>query len=149
MKKCNKSTLIINELKNHYGFTTNIQFASFLGIAPQTLNSWMDRNSLDYDLIYAKCVNINANWLLTGNGAMLRDSSNTSYLPTSSELGSTLPPITAVHSERDALLSALREAMSAKDKQIEATQRLVEEMGKRLALMENMVQTQTCASGQK
>jgi phage repressor protein C with HTH and peptisase S24 domain len=63
----NKS-LILNALKAHYGFTSDSDFAEFLGIKRQTLSSWHNRNTFDIDLLYAKCVNIDGNFLLTGKG---------------------------------------------------------------------------------
>ena len=47
------------------------KFAEKLGIKPQTLSGWETRNSLDYDLIFVKCENLSAKWLLTGEGEML------------------------------------------------------------------------------
>jgi len=73
MSKINHIPLILNDLKLHYNFKSNTDFAKFLGIAPQTLSSWYSRCSVDYELLYAKCVGIDANWLLTGAGAMLRE----------------------------------------------------------------------------
>lgn len=73
MSKENHIHLILNGLKLHYNFKTNTDFAKFLGIAPQTLGSWYSRCSVDYDLLYAKCVDIDANWLLSGTGSMLRN----------------------------------------------------------------------------
>ena len=70
MKKDN--SLILNSIKNHYSFKTDVDFANFLGIAPQTLSSWHKRNTIDYELISAKCVGINANWLISGKGEMLQ-----------------------------------------------------------------------------
>lgn len=65
-------SLILNDIKNHYGFKTKEEFAHFLGIAPTTLSSWARRNSFDIDLVYAKCTEIDANWLITGHGEMLK-----------------------------------------------------------------------------
>lgn len=65
-------TLIINAIKSHYGFTKDREFANFLGIKPTTLSSWYARNSFDYELVYAKCKDIDGNWLLTGEGNMLK-----------------------------------------------------------------------------
>jgi hypothetical protein len=70
----NNKGLILNEIKSHYKFKSDADFARFLGIKPQTLSSWHTRNTFDYELIYAKCVGIDANWLLTGSGSMLRNS---------------------------------------------------------------------------
>ncbi|SJN51569.1 hypothetical protein FM120_31330 [Sphingobacterium faecium PCAi_F2.5] len=69
-------SLILNDIKNHYGFKTKEDFANFLGIAPTTLSSWARRNSFDIDLVYAKCTEIDANWLITGKGEMLKKEGN-------------------------------------------------------------------------
>jgi len=61
---------ILDSIKAHYGFKKNVDFANFLGIATTTLSSWYARNSIDYELICAKCVDIDANWLFTGRGLM-------------------------------------------------------------------------------
>lgn len=63
----NKS-LILNNIKSHYNFNSDSDFAKFLGIKPQTLSSWHARNTFDIELLYAKCENINADFLLTGKG---------------------------------------------------------------------------------
>lgn len=65
----NKS-LILNALKEHYGYNSDSDFAEFLGIKRQTLSSWHTRNTFDIDLLYAKCVNIDGNFLLTGKGSI-------------------------------------------------------------------------------
>ncbi|WP_199118694.1 S24 family peptidase [Pedobacter sp. ASV28] len=60
--------LILNEIKSHYNFSSDAELARFLGVAPNTLSNWVARNSLDYDLIFSKCEDIDANFLLTGKG---------------------------------------------------------------------------------
>lgn len=67
--------LILNEIKNHLGFKKDSDFANFLGIKQNTLSTWKSRNVIDYDLIIAKCDGIDANWLLTGKGSMLKENS--------------------------------------------------------------------------
>lgn len=66
----NNKSLILNALKAHYGFNSDSDFAEFLGIKRQTLSSWHSRNTFDIDLLFAKCVNIDGNFLLTGNGSI-------------------------------------------------------------------------------
>lgn len=61
-------SLILNRLKQHYGFNSDTDFANFLGIKPQTLSSWHSRDTFDTELLYAKCINLDANFLLTGEG---------------------------------------------------------------------------------
>lgn len=71
MKK--DKSLILNSIKSHYNFKSDAEFARFLGIAPNTLSNWYSRNTLDFELIHTKCVDIDGNWLLSnGVGAMSR-----------------------------------------------------------------------------
>lgn len=58
-------TLILNRIKEHYNFTTDTELADFLGINKSTLSNWYKRNSLDYDLVFTKCEQIDKNWLLS------------------------------------------------------------------------------------
>lgn len=41
-----------------------------LGVSPQAISTWEKRNTFDIELIYSKCENLNAKWLLTGTGEM-------------------------------------------------------------------------------
>lgn len=65
-------SLILKEIKKYYNFKTDGEFADFLGIKQNTLSNWASRNSIDYDRIITKCEEIDANWLLTGKGSMLK-----------------------------------------------------------------------------
>ncbi|CAI9429228.1 Bacteriophage CI repressor helix-turn-helix domain-containing protein [Candidatus Ornithobacterium hominis] len=65
-------SFILNEIKSHLNIKTDSEFAEFLGVKQPTIASWRKRNSLDYDLIITKCNEIDANWLLTGKGSMLK-----------------------------------------------------------------------------
>lgn len=65
--------LILNEIKQHYKLKNNVEFASFLGISPQNLSNWYGRGTLDYELLYTKCLNINGDWLLSGKGEMFNN----------------------------------------------------------------------------
>lgn len=89
-------SLILNEIKKHLGYKKDADFARFLGISPQTLSSWYTRNTFDIELLYAKCVDINAHWLLTGKGPMLRN--DLSVAQPASEPGEGIPliPINAM-----------------------------------------------------
>jgi phage repressor protein C with HTH and peptisase S24 domain len=64
--------LILNEIKSHYNFKSNVEFATFLGIGPTTLSAWYSRNSFNYDLVSSKCVDISGNFLLTGKKPLLK-----------------------------------------------------------------------------
>ena len=63
-------TLILNKIKDTYGYVKDRDFANFLGISPQTLSSWLRRGSFDIALLYAKCVDISPEFLITGAGSV-------------------------------------------------------------------------------
>ena len=44
-----------------------------IGVSPQAVNTWITRNTFDIDIIYAKCLNVSPDWLLTGKGNMLKE----------------------------------------------------------------------------
>ncbi len=69
-------SLILNKIKSHLKLKSDTEFANFLGIKPQVLSNWRKRNTFDTELIYTKCVGIDANWLLTGEGEMLNHPHN-------------------------------------------------------------------------
>lgn len=84
-------SLILNKLKNHYAFKKDSDFARFLGIKPQTLASWYSRGTFDVYILYAKCVEISPDYLLSGEGEILREKalqSNFTNEPNSSYLNS-------------------------------------------------------------
>lgn len=60
----------LNALIEYYGTGKPSQFAGYIGVAPSTISSWRSRNAIDYDLIFAKCKDISASWLLSGEGDM-------------------------------------------------------------------------------
>ena len=65
-------TLILNKIKSYLKIEKNTDFAEFLEIKPTTLAMWYKRNTFDIELLFKKCEEINANWLLTGQGEMLK-----------------------------------------------------------------------------
>jgi hypothetical protein len=70
-KKINKS-LILNRIKQACNLEGNSDLSRFLGVSPNTITNWYNRNSIDFDLVFSKCENINSEWLLTGQGSMLK-----------------------------------------------------------------------------
>ena len=63
---------MILALIEHYSNGNKAQFASLLGISPQGLSTWIKRESFDIELIFSKCEDLSAQWLLTGEGPMLK-----------------------------------------------------------------------------
>lgn len=63
-----ESKLIINRLKEHLGFNSDVELAKYLGVTQGAISSWKSRNSIDYDLIISKAPNADLNWLFRGEG---------------------------------------------------------------------------------
>ncbi|MCR5362428.1 MAG: helix-turn-helix domain containing protein [Bacteroidales bacterium] len=63
----------ILRLIDHYSGGNKSEFARMLGVSPQAINTWISRNTFDADVIYANCENLSGDWLLTGEGEMLRN----------------------------------------------------------------------------
>ena len=59
-------------LIEHYSDGNKSEFARMIGVSPQAVNTWISRNTFDIDIVYAKCINVSPEWLLTGKGPMLK-----------------------------------------------------------------------------
>ena len=66
-------SLILNEIKKNFNIKTDAEFSRFLGINKSTLSMWRERNSFDIELLFSKCEQIDANFLLTGKGNIFRE----------------------------------------------------------------------------
>ncbi|MDC7140295.1 LexA family transcriptional regulator [Bacteroides finegoldii] len=74
---------MLEAMINHYTSGNKAKFANLLGVSAQTISAWGTRNTFDAELIYTKCREVSADWLLTGEGSMLRieETSPTELLP--------------------------------------------------------------------
>lgn len=105
---------------NHYSGGNKARFAAILGIRPQTINTWVARNTFDAELIYSKCEGISGDWLLgNGEGEML----NTSSVPSSAKLSSE----TSCVSE-SAICAKFIALLEKKDEQIDRLLSLLEKL---------------------
>jgi len=66
---------ILERLKSALSINTDTKLAERLGIKKATLSNWKNRNSIDLPLVFSFCEQINLDWLITGNGDMLRETS--------------------------------------------------------------------------
>lgn len=69
-------TLMLEQLINHYTDGNKANFAAMVGITPQLLSNWIKRNTFDAEQLYNGCKGISADWLLSGDGEMIRDTQN-------------------------------------------------------------------------
>ncbi len=63
---------IILRTETAFGLSSDYQFAKFLGVRRSTVCNWKVRNSIDYELLFSKCKGINLNWLIWGEGPIIR-----------------------------------------------------------------------------
>ena len=63
---------MLDAIVAHFTHGNKAKFATMLGVSAQTISAWGARNTFDTELIYTKCIGISAEWLLTGEGPMLR-----------------------------------------------------------------------------
>jgi len=68
----NQLKIILDRLKQYYNAENNRQLAQKIGVNYQTLNTWIKRNKIPYDLLHqiGQNENISIDWLLTGRGEM-------------------------------------------------------------------------------
>ena len=85
----------LEEIIRYYSDGKPTAFAKFLGVAPSTVSTWLSRDTFDYDLLFAKCEEINAEWLLSGEGEMLSNN-NVSNQIIKTNAGIPLIPIDAM-----------------------------------------------------
>lgn len=62
------------QLIEHYSDGNKAKFAAKIGVKPQTISMWLARDTLDYDLIFTTCEYLSAEWLITGEGEMIKHS---------------------------------------------------------------------------
>lgn len=62
---------MLQRLIDHFSNGNKSHFAKMIGVKPQTISTWIARDSMDKDLIFAKCENISPSWLMSGEGEML------------------------------------------------------------------------------
>lgn len=78
----NKSEML-ESLINYYTDGNKSKFAFMIGIKPQTINSWISRNTFKVELIYKTCKDVSTDWLLSGGeGNMISCKQNANNVST-------------------------------------------------------------------
>lgn len=63
---------ILLQLIDYYANGNKSQFARKVGITSQVIANWLNRDMFDTEAIFSNCENVSAEWLLTGEGEMLK-----------------------------------------------------------------------------
>ena len=80
-------SLILSRIKLAYSLKNDAELARFLEIQRNTLSNWYSRNTIDYDKVFLKCELLNFEWLLTGQGEMLKNAPVPEPAPQESHAG--------------------------------------------------------------
>jgi anti-sigma regulatory factor (Ser/Thr protein kinase)/AraC-like DNA-binding protein len=84
------SEAVLRRLKRLYNIDTDIELAQFLGVSAPTVSNWKTRSSIDFSLVFSKCVGVNYHYILTGEGSPFAENDMgvklSQQLNTSSEL---------------------------------------------------------------
>ena len=108
---------ILECLINYFTDGNKSAFAKMLGVKPQTINTWLLRNTFDIELIYSKCAGISASWLLTGEGEMFEAQPTPSISQTVTASSHVTQTAGGAPAETPAAINAL---LAAKDETIAA-----------------------------
>lgn len=118
---------MLEAMISHYTKGNKAKFAILLGVSPQTISAWGARNTFDSELIYTKCSDISAEWLLTGEGPMFNNEHKSpieSVQSIASEQSST---------EQSQIVKMFMNMIEAKDSKIDKLQCELRMMGEELA----------------
>lgn len=100
---------MLESLINYYTDGNKAKFAAMIGITPQLVSNWLSRNTFDAELLYKGCKNVSADWLLSGNGEMIKqiDNSQTGNTGRESELLALCKALVDNYQQRDNVMSKL------------------------------------------
>ena len=66
----------LNLLVTYFANDVKAEFARMLGITKQSLNTWFNHEHLDIEKVFYACPGVSAEWLITGEGEMLKPNFN-------------------------------------------------------------------------
>jgi len=66
----------LNKLIAYFANGNKAEFARNLSISPQNLNSWLRNEYIDFEKVYFALPCVSAEWLLSGNGKMVKETAN-------------------------------------------------------------------------
>ena len=149
MNKTERIECIINALCDG----NKSKFARVLGVKPQTINTWLTRDTFDIERVYSCCTQLNPHWLLTGEGEMMKGAPAKQsivvgdlthvegHVSVSQSTTKPEPADTAVLRARltaaEDLVQALRAQLLEKEQTAAALRQIIEEKQKLINLLEH------------
>ena len=102
-----EKSMMLERLINYYTDGNKAKFAAMIGVAPQNVSAWISRNTFDAELLYAKCVNVSAAWLLSGEGDMIITEGKQDADKTNNELLDLCKSLVDNYKQRDDVMGKL------------------------------------------
>jgi len=100
-------SVMLECLINHYSDGNQAKFAAILGVPAQNINAWLKRNTFNAELIYEKCEGVSADWLLSGEGEMLKEQHNVDSVRSDKKLIELCKLLVENYQQRDEVMSKL------------------------------------------
>lgn len=114
---------MLKQLAEYYGISKNVDFARFFGLSEPTSFNRLKSGVLDYEDIYARCPDISADWLLSGEGPMLKKDRDKAIASQNTNIGDNANQnVSIVESE------AIKESLEALKREQDALARAQEQI---------------------
>lgn len=120
---------MLKQLIQYYDNDNKTRFARRLGMTPQGISTWLSRGTMDSELIYSKCEGVSADWLLSGEGPMIR-SDRQSLQDSSQQAISSLNSI-----DQTPIVKLFMDMIKEKDAKIDQLQKELREKSEELATL--------------
>ncbi len=69
-------SIMLEQLINYYTDGNKAKFSEMIGIKPQLLSNWVKRKTFDAEVLYKGCRDVSADWILSGEGEMIKSKQN-------------------------------------------------------------------------